>query len=150
MSHKILRPTPAERLAILNTENKACMEKVPGFYAMIASISTHPSKDQLGYTYRYDGRHFDKGFFKTVRFARQFMRAANQLGSGYVATIMPNFYEKDSDGRACLRQWVCYNGENFIEMKTFRGIHLDRIHSMKRAVDKLDLPEVPTSVGEFT
>lgn len=148
MSVKILRPTPAERLAILNTESRASKEKVPGFYAMIASISTHPGKGQLGSIYRYDGRHFDKGFFKTGRFARQFMRAANQLGNGYVATIMPNFYEKDSDGRTCLRQWVCYNGENFIEMKTFKGIHLERIHSLKRAVDKIDLPEVPTSVGE--
>jgi hypothetical protein len=150
MSYLILRPTSAEQLTTLNTESKACKEKVPGFYAMIASISTHPSNGQLGYIYRYNGRHFEKGFFRTTRFARQFMRAANQLGSGYVATIMPNFYEKDGDGRVCLRQWVCYNGENFIEMKTFRGIHLDRIYSLNRAVDKLDLPEVPTFVGEST
>lgn len=129
-------------------EVKILRPKIPGFHAAIVSISTVPNKNQLGNIYRYDGKHFEKGFFKTVRFARQFMQAGQQLGKGWLVTIKPNFYEDDNFGRKCVRQWVCFNGENFIEMKTFRGVHLERIHSIKRSVDKIELPVVPNFIGE--
>ncbi len=117
--------------------------KVPGFYAMVASISTYTRKNQVGNVYRYDGRHLDIGFFKTTRFARQVMHAGKQLGVGYVVTIKPNFYETDQFGRRIIRQWFCFNGENFIEVKTFVGV-TKVIHSYKKAVEKLELPDVST------
>jgi len=115
--------------------------RVPGFYAMVASITTYTPKNQIGNVYRYDSRHLDIGFFKTTRFAKQVMYAGRQLGVGWFVTIKPNFYETDQFGRKSVRQWFCFNGENFIEVKTFVG-STKKIYSYKKAVEKLELPDV--------